>query len=134
MLSFASPVKIFLCAQPVDLRRSFDGLAAIARDGLGENPLSGDWFVFRNRRGDRLKVLMWDRDGLLLVYKRLEQGTFRFPVPAPDARSVQVTTQELSLLLWGIDPSSVIRQKRYVRPQDMTSAQPATAGSEISAR
>ena len=116
MLSLPSPVKIFLCAQPVDLRRSFDGLAAIARDGLGKNPLSGDWFVFRNRRGDRLKVLMWDRDGLLLVYKRLEQGAFRFPVPAPDAKSVQVTTQELSLLLWGIDPSSVIRQKRYALP------------------
>ena len=116
MLSLPSPVKIFLCAQPVDLRRSFDGLAAIARDGLEQDPLSGDWFVFRNRRGDRMKILMWDRDGLLLVYKRLEEGTFRFPVPAADARSVQVTTQELSLLLWGIDPSSVQRQKRYVLP------------------
>lgn len=116
MLSLPSPVKIFLCAQPVDLRRSFDGLAAIARDGLGQDPLSGDWFVFRNRRGDRMKILMWDRDGLLLVYKRLEEGTFRFPVPAADARSVMVTTQELSLLLWGIDPSSVQRQKRYVLP------------------
>lgn len=116
MLSLPAPVKIFLCAQPVDLRRSFDGLAAIARDGLGENPLSGDWFVFRNRRGDRLKVLMWDRDGLLLVYKRLEEGTFRFPHPAPGVKSVQVTTQELSLLLWGIDPSSVVRQKRYALP------------------
>jgi transposase len=116
MLSLPSPVKIFLCAQPVDLRRSFDGLAAIARDGLGQDPLSGDWFVFRNRRGDRMKILMWDRDGLLLVYKRLEEGTFRFPVPAAGVRSVLVTTQELSLLLWGIDPSSVQRQKRYVLP------------------
>lgn len=116
MLSLPSPVKIFLCAQPVDLRRSFDGLAAIARHGLGQDPLSGDWFVFRNRRGDRMKILMWDRDGLLLVYKRLEEGQFRFPKVAPEAKSVQVTTQELSLLLWGIDPASVIRQKRYVRP------------------
>jgi transposase len=72
MLSLPSPVKIFLCAQPVDLRRSFDGLASIARDGLGEDPLSGHWFVFRNRRGDRIKILMWDRDGLLLVYKKLK--------------------------------------------------------------
>jgi transposase len=124
MLSLPSPVKIFLCAQPVDLRRSFDGLAAIARDGLGEDPLSGHWFVFRNRRGDRLKILMWDRDGLLLVYKRLEEGTFRFPVLAPSAKSVLVTTQELSLLLWGIDPSSVVRQKRYVRPSRESSGQP----------
>ena len=129
MLSLPSPVKIFLCAQPVDLRRSFDGLAAIARDGLGEDPLSGDWFVFRNRRGDRMKILMWDRDGLLLVYKRLEEGVFRFPTPAANAKSVQVTTQELSLLLWGIDPSSVQRQKRYVRPTpkiDETSVGSAT--------
>jgi transposase len=116
MLSLPSPVKIFLCAQPVDLRRSFDGLASIARDGLGEDPLSGHWFVFRNRRGDRIKILMWDRDGLLLVYKRLEEGTFRFPVPAREAKSVLVTAQELSFLLWGIDPASVTRQKRYVGP------------------
>ena len=116
MLSLPSPVKIFLCTQPVDLRRSFDGLAAIARDGLGQDPLSGDWFVFRNRRGDRMKILMWDRDGLLLVYKRLEEGTFRFPAADAQAKSVQVTTQELSLLLWGIDPTSVRRQPRYVRP------------------
>jgi hypothetical protein len=59
---------------------------------------------------------------LLLVYKRLEDGCFRFPVPTPDAKSVLVTTQELSLLLWGIDPSSVTRQKRYVRPPRETAA------------
>ena len=115
MLSLPSPVKIFLCAQPIDLRRSFDGLAAIARDGLGQDPLSGHWFVFRNRRGDRMKILMWDRDGLLLIYKRLEEGQFRFPKVTAETRSVQVTTQELSLLLWGIDPSSVVRQKRYAQ-------------------
>jgi len=127
MLSLPSPVKIFLCVEPVDLRRSFDGLAAIACDGLGQDPLSGHWFVFRNRRGDRVKILMWDRDGLLLVYKRLEEGTFRFPAMAPDAHSVLVTTQELSLLLWGIDPSSVVRQKRYVRPDQTVDASPTPA-------
>lgn len=128
MLSLPSPVKIFLCAEPVDLRRSFDGLASIARDGLGQDPLSGDWFVFRNRRGDRIKILMWDRDGLLLVYKRLEEGCFRFPAPPADAKSVRVTTQELSLLLWGIDPSSVTRQKRYVRTaRENSTRSPATS-------
>jgi transposase len=125
MLSLPSPVKIFLCVEPVDLRRSFDGLAAIARDGLGEDPLSGHWFVFRNRRGDRIKILMWDRDGLLVVYKRLEEGTFRFPTANSSAKSVQVTTQDLSLLLWGIDPSSVMRQKRYVRPSCESTPRPA---------
>jgi transposase len=97
------------------------GRSAAELRWLGEDPLSGDWFVFRNRRGDRLKILMWDRDGLLLVYKRLEEGTFRFPVLAANAKSVLVTTQELSLLLWGIDPASVVRQKRYVRPSRETS-------------
>lgn len=116
MLTLPLPVKIFLCAQPVDLRRSFDGLAAIVRDGLGEDPLSGHWFVFRNRRGDRFKLLMWDRDGLLLVYKRLEEGTLKFPSAAPDAHSIQVTAQDLSLLLWGIDPQSVVRHKRFALP------------------
>lgn len=116
MLTLPAPVKIFLCTQPVDLRRSFDGLAAIVRDGLGEDPLSGHWFVFRNRRGDRFKLLMWDRDGLLLVYKRLEEGTLKFPQAAADAHSVQVSAQDLSLLLWGIDPHSVVRQKRFSLP------------------
>lgn len=116
MLPLPSPVKIFLCVPPVDLRRSFDGLAAIVREGLREDPLSGHWFVFRNRRSDRFKLLVWDQDGLMLVYKRLERGTLKFPAAAPDAVSVQVTAQELSLLLWGIDPSNVTRQKRFTLP------------------
>ena len=116
MLTLSVPVKIFLCVPPVDLRRSFDGLAAIVRDGMREDPLSGHWFVFRNRRSDRFKLLVWDHDGLMLVYKRLEQGTLKFPAAAPDATSVQVTAQELSLLLWGIDPQNVTRQKRFSLP------------------
>jgi len=116
MLNLPAPIKIYLCAAAVDLRRSFDGLASIARDGLGHDPLTGDWFVFRNKRGDRIKILMWDRDGLLLIYKRLEEGTFRFPLPAAGAKSVAVTSQDLSLLLWGIDPATVHRQKRFALP------------------
>ena len=75
-------------------------------------------------RGDRrIKILMWDRDGfVLLLYKRLEEGSFRFPVPTRDAKSILVTTQELSLLLWGIDPSSVTRQTRHVRPPRETAS------------
>jgi transposase len=108
-------VKIYLCVTAVDFRRSFDGLAGIVREHMSEDPLSGHWFVFRNRRGDRIKLLLWDRDGLVLVYKRLEEGKFKFPVSKDDARSIQVTAQDLSLLLWGIDPQSVVRQKRYSR-------------------
>jgi transposase len=97
------------------MRKGFDSLAALVAEELGGDPLSGHLFVFRSRRGDRLKLLYWDRDGLVLYYKRLEQGVFRFPVPAADAKRVEVTAEELSLLLWGIDPASVKRQKRYRR-------------------
>ena len=97
------------------MRRSFDGLANLVGEWLPTDPLSGHLFVFRNRRGDRVKLLYWDRDGLVLYDKRLEEGTFRFPAVTSDTRSMQVTAQELSLLLWGIDPSSVKRQKRYSR-------------------
>jgi transposase len=116
MLSLPEPMKIFLCMTPTDMRRGFDGLSNLVREWLQADPLSGHLFVFRNRRGDRVKLLYWDRDGLVQYYKRLEVGVYRFPTVASDARSVQVTAQELSLLLWGIDPSSVRRQKRYSRP------------------
>ena len=116
MLSWPEPVQIYICTQPTDMRKGFDTLAALVRDHLGYDPLSGHLFVFRSRRGDRVKLLWWDRDGFTLYYRRLEEGTFRFPASAdPEARSVEVSAQELSLLLWGIDPSSVRRQKRYQR-------------------
>lgn len=72
MLTLAPTVPIFLCRDPADLRKSFDGLAALVREALGADPLSGHLFVFRNKRGDRLKILLWDRDGFLIFYKKLE--------------------------------------------------------------
>jgi len=115
VLSLSELVRIYVCLTPTDMRKSFDSLAAVVREGLGYDPLSGHLFVFRSRRGDRVKLLWWDRDGLTLYYKRLEEGVFRFPAAAdPEARSIEVSAQELSLVLWGIDPASVKRQKRYV--------------------
>jgi transposase len=114
MLSLPELVRIYVSTQPTDMRKGFDSLAAVVRDWLGHDPLSGHLFVFRSRRGDRVKLLWWDQDGLALVYKRLERGTFRFPAAGdPDVRSIEVSTQELSLVLWGIDPTSVKRQPRY---------------------
>ena len=116
MLSLSELVRIYCCTQPTDMRKSFDSLAALVRDWLGHDPLSGHLFVFRSRRGDRVKLLWWDRDGLTLYYRRLEKGTFRFPTADdPQARSIEISSQELSLVLWGIDPASVKRQQRYVR-------------------
>ena len=114
MLNLSELVQIYVCAQPTDMRKGFDSLAAVVRDWLGGDPLSGHLFVFRSRRGDRVKLLFWDKDGLAIFYKRLERGTFRFPAAGdPETRSIEVSAQELSLVLWGIDPASVKRQTRY---------------------
>jgi transposase len=116
VLSLSELVRIYLCTQPTDMRKGFDSLAAVVQDWLGHDPLSGHLFVFRSRRGDRLKLLWWEKGGWTLYYRRLEQGTFRFPAAVdPEARSIEVSAEELSLVLWGIDPASVKRQKRYER-------------------
>ncbi len=101
MLTWPPTVRIFIAAEPVDMRRGFDGLAAIARDVLAQDPLSGHVFVFRSRNGKRVKVLFWDRSGLCLVYKRLEKGVFRFP--SDPTGCVEVEAGELMILLEGID-------------------------------
>jgi len=114
MLSLPPSVRIFLATQPADLRRSFDGLAALVRDFLTGDPLSGHLFVFRNKRGDRLKVLYWDRDGLAIWYKRLEEGTFDFPAADASGR-IEIRAAELTMLLDGVDWDSVRRRRRYQR-------------------
>ena len=114
MLGLPPSVRVFLCLVPVDMRRSFDGLAALAEQVVRENPLSGHLFVFRGRRGDRVKILYWDRDGYALWYKRLEAGVFRFPADA--GPSAEISAPDLGLILEGIDLRSVKRQKRFSLP------------------
>lgn len=117
MLSLPLPVRIFLCTQHADFRKGFDGLARLVREHLEVDPLSGHLFVFRNKRGDRLKLLYWDTDGLAIWYKRLELGSFRFPVPAGEANGVEIRAADLTMILDGVDLGSVKRQPRYSRPQ-----------------
>lgn len=114
MIVLPPAIRIFLCTQPTDLRRGFDGLAAMTRAVIQQNPLSGNLFVFKNRRGDRLKVLYWDRSGWTLVYKRLERGTFVFPKEASSA--VEVDAGELAMILEGIDLRRAKRAPRYHLP------------------
>jgi transposase len=121
MLSLPLPVRIFVCTQPADMRRSFDGLAQMVREFLGSDPLSGHLFVFRSKRGDRLKLLYWDSDGLAIWYKRLEKGCFRFPAPSGDGHGVELRAAELTMLLDGVDLESVQRRQRYRRPAAATS-------------
>lgn len=115
MLSLPPSTRVFVATKPADMRKSFDGLFALVRDFLGEDPLSGHLFVFRNRVGDRLKILWWDRDGLAIWYKRLEEGTFRFPSTDGVAR-LEMSATDLQLVLQGIDPAKVKRSKRYQKP------------------
>lgn len=124
MLSLPWPVRIFLCTRHADLRKSFDGLAQMVREFLGADPLSGHLFVFRNKRGDRVKLLYWDSDGLAIWYKRLERGTFRFPAATGVDQGVEIRAADLTMLLDGVDLGSVRRQTRYRRPQ-LHSAAPA---------
>lgn len=116
MLTLPPSTRVFVATQPADMRRSFDGLLALVRDFLGGDPLSGHLFVFRNRSGDRLKVLWWDRDGLAIFYKRLEEGSFTFPAPVGETPQIEMSATDLQLVLQGIDPSKVKRTKRYQRP------------------
>jgi transposase len=115
MLTLPPSTRVFVSAKPTDMRKSFDTLAALVRDFLGQDPLSGHLFVFRNRAGDRLKILWWDRDGLAIWYKRLEEGVFRIPA-GDDAARREISAADLQLLLQGIDPAKVKRDKRYQRP------------------
>jgi len=115
-----SPTKlrIWLCTGPSDMRKGFDTLAPLAEQATGQDPASGHLFVFRNRRGDNLKWLMWDRDGCVLIYQRLEQGQFKLPkMSDPTAESLQLRPSELAMLLDGIDLSGIQRSKRYRRPR-----------------
>jgi transposase len=116
MLNFPPAVRIWLGTAPVDLRKSFDALAEQVRQHLGNGPLSGHVFVFRNKRADRVKLLYWDEDGFVIVYKRLEEGTFRWPAVAAGQASVALRAAELAMLLDGIDWSQARRGRRYHRP------------------
>jgi hypothetical protein len=120
MIQMLASVRVFVCTQPTDMRKGFDGLSGLAEHVLRQDPLSGHLFVFRNRARNRLKVLYWDQDGLAIWYKRLERGTFQLPsdlLPA-DGKPVggEISAGELSLLLGGIELASVKRRKRYRHP------------------
>lgn len=96
-----SGTRIWLAAGATDMRRGFDGLAALVQQRLGADPFSGHLFIFRGRRGDRVKLLWWDGDGMCLLAKRLECGRFVWPQAADG--SVHLSAAQLSMLLEGID-------------------------------
>lgn len=108
-------VRMWLASEATDMRCGFDRLAERVRAVIGQDPLSGHWFIFRSRRGDRLKILAWDQDGFILWYKRLEAGVFKLPRPENGARSQELRASELAMILEGIDVSRLERVRRYAR-------------------
>ena len=113
MLSLTAATRIFLVAGPTDMRKSFNGLQAIVTSELKKSALSGDLFVFSNRRRDLLKILYWDRSGFWVCAKRLETGTFAWPKTG--GGSLEMTREELMLLLGGLDLGSTKRRRWYER-------------------
>jgi transposase len=115
VLDGSQAARIWLAAEAMDMRCGFDRLAERVRAVIGQDPLGGHLFVFRSRRGDRLKILLWDRDGFVLWYKRLETGVFKFPRMNTGSRSVELLGSELAMILDGIDVSKLKRVRRYER-------------------
>jgi len=111
MLNFSGAVRIFLATNPVDMRRQIDGLAALVNDVLSQDLYTGHVFVFRGRRADRVKILVWDKNGFVLFYKRLEKSRFRFPDATSPCRELDSTA--LTLLLEGLDLELAARAPRW---------------------
>jgi transposase len=112
-LDGAQGPRIWLAAEAADMRCGFDRLAEQVKTVIGQDPSGNGLFVFRSRRGDRLKILTWDRDGFVLWYKRLEGGVFKLPRIDAGTRSVELRASELAMILDGIDMSKLKRVARY---------------------
>ena len=113
--SFPSSARYFLYAGPTDMRKSFDGLCGLVINYLGEDPMSGDVFIFMNRRRTLIKLLVWDQTGFVIFYKRLEKGTFEMPFIENGHKSVKITRRTLMLILEGISLNSIQTRRRYHR-------------------
>jgi transposase len=112
MIMLPSAVRIFLCTRPTDMRKSFDGLTGLVQECFSQGPLTGHLFLFVNRRRDRLKILYFDRDGLVIWYKRLEAGSFE--MPGTTARDgIELQPAQLAMILSGIDLTSARQRKRF---------------------
>jgi transposase len=117
----SAAVRVFLCTRPTDLRKGFDGLSGLVQECFSQDLLTGHLFLFLNRRRDRIKILHFDRDGLVIWYKRLEVGTFQQLDPkahaprASGSAGIELTVTDFALLLTGIDLATARRRKRYSR-------------------
>ncbi len=117
MLSLPFSTRIFVAIEPVDFRKAFDGLCGVIRDQFQDDPVGGDVFLFFNKRRDRVKLMVWDRNGSWLFYKRLERGTFeRLPVSMSGEQRVEIDRGHLSLLLEGLEFKNSRYRKHFSSP------------------
>lgn len=113
MLTVSPGAKVYLAVEPVDLRRGHDGLCALVRGSLALDPYGGHFFVFVGKRGDRIKVLFWDRGGFVVYYKRLARGRFQRPPMTAGADRVVLDGTQLAMLLGGFDPVRTRRTEAW---------------------
>lgn len=113
MLSLSPSGRYFLYRHQSDMRKGFDGLSGLVRDGMTKDPLSGDVFIFFNKRRNQVKLLLWERDGFSIYHKRLERGTYELPSMSDPFTSAELRGDELMLILQGISLQSVRRRKRF---------------------
>jgi transposase len=125
MLTLPPSVKIFVAVGPVDARKSYDGLSALVESHFGHSILAGYLYAFINRRAHQIQILFWDRNGLCIVKKRLEAGTFKLVrAPQGDATHMEIDAAELALMLEGIELMGAKRRKRYRRQPESKEVQP----------
>ena len=117
MLTVSAGAKVYLAVEPVDLRRGHDGLCALVRGALGLDPYGGHFFVFVGKRGDRIKILFWDRGGFVVYYKRLARGRFQLPHLTAGADRVVLDGTQLAMLLGGFDPVKTRRTEAWSPPE-----------------
>lgn len=113
MLSLSAAYRYFLYREKTDMRKGMDGLSGLVREGLKRDPLSGDIFIFFNRRRNQVKLLLWERDGFSVYYKRLERGSYELPAVDESGDSIELRSDDLMLILQGIVLQSVRRRKRF---------------------
>jgi len=113
MLSLGSSHRYWLYLGVADMRKGFDGLCGLVDSELAGDPLSGDVFIFVNRGRNRMKLLLWEEGGLVLWYKRLEQGSFELPKARSGATSLPIKWSDLLLIIEGVSLGSVQKRRRY---------------------
>src|SRR6056297_1600950 len=107
LYGFPTTARYYLYSRPTDMRKSFDGLCGLIINHLGQNPMTGDVFIFMNRRRSLIKLLVWDQTGFVIYYKRLEKGTFELPSIKASQTSVKISRRTLMLILEGISLKNI---------------------------